>query len=364
MNRIKKGIFFALVVIGLGVSIFSCADNKLVPDPEVSYFDTFDLWVKKNYPHLQKVADTEGFYMSITKNTDGNTKKPTDSCYVSIEFSASLPNGAYFLNTDPVFARQLGSFSFNTHYVPFKFRVAEWGRYYGLTKAQYEALKQMSVGDEVEIVAAPNYGYDYSLDNMYEGFGGNAKIAKESMAHIKMKLVSFVLDAEKQAEEDVQKYLKDRSEAGEIWHETERGVFYNKILINDNEADSVRVDSALKINYTGYFMDQFVFDTSIKEVAEDNNIYDSNRKYVPSDFYYNKGDTTNFGGSGETGNYIKSFKGVIEKMRLGEKVIMICYPSKAYGAEGKYSLRGPLIQTHTPLIFDIEIIKKEEEEEK
>lgn len=353
MNRNK--LFTIIAVATLFVGAFSCADNNATVENEVSYFETFDKWVAKNYPDIPKVEGKDGLYMRITKNSAGNTTKPTDSSYVSITYSSMAPDGNYLVNMDPIFARQLNTFSYSTRYVPFKFRLHNWGAYYGMTLAQYEALKMMSVGDEVEIVAAVNYGYYYGLETMYQGFKGNTSPTSGVASYIKMKLNSFVLDAKREAENQVNTYVDNN------WSYVEDGLFMKKIIANDNVADSVRQDSVLKINYTGFFIDNFIFDTNIKSVAEENNIYSTDRTYVPSDYYYNKYDSTNFGATGSSSNFIHAFKGVIGKMRLGEKVTMICYPSLAYGAAGSYGTTGTLIYTQTPLLFDIEIIKKEEE---
>ena len=74
--------------------------------------------------------------------------------------------------------------------------------------------------------------------------------------------------------------------------------------------------------------------------------------------YYYKNNTDSL----EYGGMIKAWRPVIAKMRLGEKATLIAYPSLCYGKDGAYNTSGALIYSYTPLIFDIEIIKKEEEE--
>lgn len=359
MNKINKKILFVVAVTFASFGFFACADNDYVPENEVTYFETFDLWTKANYPDVAQHKVKEGLYIQIHKNSAENAAKPTDSCYVEIEYSSLIPTQQYVANTDPALARQLGTFSFVTNYVPFKFRLANWGSYYGLTNAHYEAIKMMSPEDEAEIVVAPNYGYYYTLDRttMYEGFRGNGAIASQNIAYIKLKLVRYVLDGVREAEMIADNYADEHGLT-----RLESGLYTKKTLINSNEADSVRKDTTLTLNYVGYLVNGFVFDTNIKEVAEDHNIFDATRKYTPHSYTYNESDTTGYSGM------IKAFKPVIKSMRLGEKVTFICYPSLGYGASGKYGTTtsagtvGTLIYTQTPLIFDIEIIKKEEEE--
>lgn len=359
MNKIKKSIISAVVIAFAVFGMFACADNNFEPENEVSYFETFDAWVKKNYPHLKKVEGKDGFYMLIHKNSPEGAPKVTDSCYVNIEYSSQMPNGSYLANTDPALALKLNTFSFFTNYVPFKFRLVYWANYYGLTAAQYEALKQMSRDDEVEIVAAPNYAYYYALESssMYEGFRGNGSTANGSIAHIKMKLTDFVLDGKREAERNVDNYAEKHD-----MDYVEEGLYMKWTTKSDIEADSVRKDTTLTLRYTGYFINNFVFDTNIKEVAEERNIYNSDNKYEPLSFRYNEYDSSEYGGM------IKAYKPIIKKMRLGDKITFICYPSLAYGANGKYGgtssgvNSGTLIYTETPLLFNLEIIKKEEED--
>lgn len=359
MNKIKRSIISTVVIAFAVFGMFACADNNFEPQNEVTYFETFDAWVKKNYPHLNKVEGKDGLYMLIHKNSPADAPKPTDSCYVNIEYSSQMPNGHYLANTYPMLARQLNTFSFVTNYVPFKFRLVYWANYYGLTAAHFEALKQMSVGDSVEIVAAPNFAYYYSLDrlSMYEGFRGDGSSGSGTIAYINMKLTDFVLDGKRDAEREVDNYAHEHD-----MEHVEDGLFMKWITKSDIEADSVRKDTTLTLNYTGYFINDFVFDTNIKEVAEDHNIYNSDKKYLPLSFRYNQYDSSEYSGM------IKAFKPVIKKMRLGDKITFICYPSLGYGSSGKYGSTsgttnsGTLIYTETPLLFNLEIIKKEEEE--
>lgn len=342
---IKKG-FTLLVAVSAFLYLFSCADG-LDQEQEVDFYTTFDLWVAENYPELEKVEDTDGFYMRIIKNTDGNTEMPTDSDYVEISFSARTLDNRYAVNMDKERAYTLNSYSVNTHYVPFKFRLCYYYSYYGISYAQYLALQEMSIGDKVEIMVSPLYGYNYSA-TMYEGFGGDGSISSSSV-YIEMELTNFSTDAESDAAAEVKAYATERG-----WEYVEKGVYVNRTLINDNEADSLRTDSTLTLNYKGYFTDGFMFDTNDEDVAIDEYRWSSSSTYTPLSFYYSPSDTTNVEGT------IEAYKKVISTMKLGEKATFISIPEYCYGATGSYSTSGTLIYAHTPLIFDIEIIQDED----
>ncbi len=368
MRRMNFRVLVALVIGA--VSIFSCAeqDDTIL---ETDYYTSFDLWAAKNYPHLTKVDTVDGLYWKfnhVNPNTPSASKElPNDSTYLYVELSTRSVDGTYMVNTDPDIARQLGSFSYQTRYVPFKFRLRDFQNYYGLTTAHFYALKNMEVGDEVEILAAPAIGYNYTADVMYQGFD-NIDVSDvttrttlgifSTVASIKIKLVDMIQEADAAALVDVINYAESKSDAVSV----KSGLYIFDHTKNSDAADSLRTDSTLQIKYTGRFMDNFVFDTNDEEVAIENHIYDSSKTYGTMAYTYNKQDTTNYGDM----SAIEAFQLVLGEMRLGEKLTFITSPTYAYGESGQYPTTAStggktLIYTQTPLIFTVEIIKEEEE---
>ena len=372
MNKLKRNIFSLVAVATSMFAVVSCMEESIDTENEVDHYETMDAWMKKsNYSHLAKVKGEDGFYMNITKNSAEDAKKPSDSSYVYISYTSKYVNSddeQYIANTDIDLARKMGKYSSNARYVPFMFRLGEYGYYLGITGAHREALLKMSVGDEAEIVVAANgLGYPYDSPT-YEGFGGVLSINSymKSYAHIVMKLEHFAerIRVEVDAENAVDEYVEVNE-----FKRAKDGVYYKKDVnfINDNQADSVRKDSTLMVKYVGRFMDGFVFDTNIKDTADYHHL--TNKKFENFSYnYINDVDSVNDG-------MIKAWKHVVSKMRLGEKATMIAYPSFCYGKDGVYGniitdedtgisiSTGALIYSYTPLIFDIEIVKKEEEED-
>lgn len=108
---------------------------------------------------------------------------------------------------------------------------------------------------------------------------------------------------------------------------------------NPEGEDAVEGDS-LMVNYTGYFLDGGVFDTSIEQTARDNNLYNASRDYAP---YPVKLAYT---------GVIPGWHYALAQMREGEKATALIPSSYAYGSYGQGSI-GP----NTVLAFDLELVE-------
>src|SRR5690606_27576145 len=96
---------------------------------------------------------------------------------------------------------------------------------------------------------------------------------------------------------------------------------------------------SLLVNYTGYFLEGKVFDTSIEQVARDNNMYNSSREYAPYPIIL-----------GYT-SVISGWHYALSQMKKGEKATALIPSTYAYGPYGKGSI-GP----NTVLAFDLELV--------
>lgn len=92
------------------------------------------------------------------------------------------------------------------------------------------------------------------------------------------------------------------------------------------------------VNYTGKFLSNKVFETTIESVAKDNEIFRSTNKYEPVKF--------------PLGGVIAGFQFGISNMEIGEKATVFVPSEFAYGQRGQGSI-GP----NTPLIFELELIE-------
>ena len=96
-------------------------------------------------------------------------------------------------------------------------------------------------------------------------------------------------------------------------------VFLSGCISDTNETPKVKNGSTVSVDYIGMFENGTVFDTSIKSVAEENGIYDPNRKYKPINFTVG------------TGQLIKGFERGVFGMHVGENKVIKIPPEEAYG---------------------------------
>lgn len=83
--------------------------------------------------------------------------------------------------------------------------------------------------------------------------------------------------------------------------------------------DSVKDDSTVKVNYIGRLEDNQIFDTSIVEVAKENDIFNEQRDYAPLEVKMGQQQV------------IPGFENALKGMNVGEKKTVSIPPEEAYG---------------------------------
>ena len=94
----------------------------------------------------------------------------------------------------------------------------------------------------------------------------------------------------------------------------------------------------VRVNYTGKTLDKKAFDTSIEQVAKENNIFNPARKYEPASFVLSR--------------LIPGFAFAVSTMYPGEKATVIFPSQLGYGSQGNGA-----IPPNSPLIFEIELLQ-------
>lgn len=102
----------------------------------------------------------------------------------------------------------------------------------------------------------------------------------------------------------------------------------------------VELGDTLRMDYTGKLLNDNVFDTSIESVARDNNIYSSNRDYIPIRFRIG------------LGALIFGFEYGAAQMEQGDKATVFIPSESGYG-------RNPngQIPSNSPLIFELDLLE-------
>lgn len=337
--------------------VVSCVGDNLSNNNSITSNETLDAWMKVNRPNILK--HEEGIYWDIFRdpNTGTSTLPPADTSVVGITYSILTLDGNYVANTDAQTARVLGRYSNKTNYVPFTFVLGNYRRYNGMSPAIYAALKTMRKGDKAEIYASPEWGYGASvLDSIYLGLTGNVSLPANQIVHIKLSLDS--IENKPAVSERALLYNYAQKNFSNKYTTVRTGI-YKDVLVNiTNPKDTILSDTTLKIDYIGYLPNGFVFDTSLKEVAQERHIYNAEAEYKPLSFAYNRKDTTNFDGK------IKAWKYVINTMKVGEQAIFIANSEYCYGNGGQYNQNATLLPVFTPLVFFIHVLTPEEAEKR
>jgi FKBP-type peptidyl-prolyl cis-trans isomerase len=99
------------------------------------------------------------------------------------------------------------------------------------------------------------------------------------------------------------------------------------------------VGDTLFVDYTGKFLDNFVFDTSVDSVARQNNMHNPNRNYEPFPMLFGFGAV------------IVGFEFALSKMEEGDIATVLMPSLYGYGAQGQGS-----IPPHTPLLFQLNLV--------
>jgi len=148
--------------------------------------------------------------------------------------------------------------------------------------------------------------------------------------------------ADKEAKEQAEKRaegLKELEKLKEKAEVTESGLYY--IVTEEGDGPKPEDGQTVQMNYAGYLVDGTLFDTSIKEIAEEGGVYNAQRPYVPFEVTY-----------GPQARVIEGWKEGISLMNVGDKYKLIIPPNLGYGSRGA----GGVIPPDAWLIFDVEMV--------
>jgi FKBP-type peptidyl-prolyl cis-trans isomerase len=147
-----------------------------------------------------------------------------------------------------------------------------------------------------------------------------------------------ILERDKEA---IQKFLQENPIASvkEYSEPVEGFYMFWQVSTKETRNNLLRGDT-VSVNYIGKTLDKKIFDTSIEQVARDNGIFSSGRKYQPLRYAVGYGFT------------ITGFEFAISMMHPGEKATVI-FPSRlGYGSQASGG-----IPSNSPLIFELELVQ-------
>ena len=350
MKHTIKTLFLSLFV----VAMFSCAETTS-EKPNIVEQASVDEWVKLNRPNAKKFKD--GMYISTLKEAEAGAEGINDGSWILLNYVGSNLQGDIYANRYEDVARRIfdqGVFSPRTHYTPQLVRVVKDSS--GVTPGQYEALKTMKVGQEVELIMPSSVAYgDFGSGNAMFGFtwgyNGTVVINPNKPAIIRMVAMMSVRSITAYENKNVYDYAKANYAGVESESDTIAPNFYAEIDYSGaTMSDTIKTGSSFKYKYVARTLDGFIIDTNYPDTAL---------------IEWNQAIAGTLGSYSETSGEIQAFKTIVatDTLRFGCKFNMVFTSKYGYGYRGDTD-GATVIQPYTPLIFSIEILPKEEDEDK
>jgi FKBP-type peptidyl-prolyl cis-trans isomerase FkpA len=143
----------------------------------------------------------------------------------------------------------------------------------------------------------------------------------------------------KQLEIDIAAIDKYLQEKGIVTEKLESGLRY--VITKNGKGENAKSGQATKVNYVGYTLEGAYFDTSIKKIAEEKGIYNSQREpYEPLDITIDQSSV------------IRGWHEGLKVMNKGSKATFYIPSTLAYGP----NRRSAEIGENQILVFDIEMV--------
>ncbi len=189
-----------------------------------------------------------------------------------------------------------------------------------------DAIKQDDILNNVTIIRKGKNAEKFDAPKVFESAQEDAKKA-----------------AAKKAEEQAKKDAEGMKELEKLKAEaqsTESGLYY--IVTEEGDGPKPTEGQTVQMHYAGYLVNGTLFDTSIKELAQKEGVYNAQREpYAPFDVQY-----------GSQARVIEGWKEGMSLMNVGDKYKLIIPPNLGYGARGA----GGVIPPNAWLIFDVEMV--------
>jgi FKBP-type peptidyl-prolyl cis-trans isomerase FkpA len=122
---------------------------------------------------------------------------------------------------------------------------------------------------------------------------------------------------------------------------TESGLFY--VIEKEGQGEIIQPGQTASVNYSGYLLDGTVFDTSVKELAKEKNVYNEQRDqmggYAPLEVQVG------------VGSVIPGWDEGLGLLKKGSKAKLLIPSPLGYGSRQS----GEIIKPNSVLVFDVEV---------
>jgi len=121
--------------------------------------------------------------------------------------------------------------------------------------------------------------------------------------------------------------------------ETEAGLYIE--MLEEGNGTEANAGDTVRVDYTGYLLDGTFFDSSLEEIAIENNAFQEGRTYGPYQFVLGQGAV------------IKGWDEGIAELQEGDKARLYVPSTLAYGPQQ----RSEVIKPNSILVFDVELVE-------
>lgn len=362
-----KRLFLSAAIIVTTLFASSCAKHVYV-GPNEANKRYLDAWLQVN--NINVNPSGRGIY--VLEDTPGNGSPVKKDGFVFMDYTTYDLEGNILSYTTSEMAKQIGTYDYNAYscfYGPQFMTTYEGNIYAGLQ----DMLFDMKVGGSRKAII-PGWLFSYESYDTEKEYIEKTASAEAKIYEVKIK--DFTTDIDKWEIDSIGRFFNNdkilidgiaadklfTNESGSTMTQADsvsKG-FYYKQLKAPVDTTSFALDTTIYINYTGRLLNGQVFDTTIENVAKDNNIYSESRTYTPVQINWTGAEDKNYTGitmGTDDSDVISGFAMTLWQMRSMEKGIGIFYSPLGYSTSGS----GSTIPAYSPLIFEIEIVEKPEE---
>ncbi|HDP54411.1 MAG TPA: hypothetical protein ENN24_01835, partial [Bacteroidetes bacterium] len=264
----RKFLFLSLAAI-VAVSLVSC--EKEVDERESDELLRLQAYMSIHYPNVEPTKS--GLYYIIEHDGEGAT--PADGDYLLFDYTGQNLDDYVFETTIQNTAYLHDLFSTKTHYTPkyteYKSETAS------MIKGLEEGFSYLKEGSVARFIMPSSLAYG---SNRYRGLYPYSSVIFD------IELKKVVSDPEAYEQQLIEEYIAENYPELAIEDILIDGIYFLETSIFEGEdeedvPETIEEEDTVELDYTGSFLDEWVFDTSIIEVAQENDIFETGKDYSP-----------------------------------------------------------------------------------
>ncbi len=220
----------------------------------------------------------------------------------------------------------------------------------GMPEAMFQVMESQHGGDMMEAMQLVGKGdsvtFAFNLDTLRKYNPGMPEDDNQyliytikvdgtyTQAEFETKLETDRVEGEAKEAAELEAYVKEK---GITVKPNADGVY---VIVKTQGTGAVAAKGkTIGLNYTGSLLNGKVFDTSLEDVAQENDLYNAQRPYTPLEFAVGQGQV------------IPGMDNAVTGMKIGTKATLVIPSKSAYG-----SRNTPTIPAFSTLVFDIEVM--------